>query len=176
MNETSETVVVTCPKCGSPDVTKDAIARWDFETNMWSLASVFDRMTCGSCHYESDVFTDTPLPALTEEQKYYINGEVTEYTKPKVEYVKYSAEWIKALAIERGATQLIHHKCATCYKNVRYSIVNLESNILTFDAECLYGGREHGPRRASSWEDIAEWLAMHSSDEMRDKTLEGLIP
>lgn len=74
--------VVTCPKCGSPDVTADATARWNFETLLWELSTAFDIKQCGSCDYEGKTFWETALSELTDVQRLFINGEVTEYTPP----------------------------------------------------------------------------------------------
>lgn len=71
--------VVTCPKCGSPDVTVDATGRWDVENQEWSLSSTFDRKTCGSCLYESDSFHDTPQDQLNPVQKAFVDGEISDY-------------------------------------------------------------------------------------------------
>ena len=55
---------MTCPKCGSYSMTRDACARWEADADDWSLSSVYDVMTCDDCGaetYEARV-TDVPPP------------------------------------------------------------------------------------------------------------------
>ena len=38
-----------CSMCGGPDVSKDALVRWDEKRQVWDLATVFDYSACGDC-------------------------------------------------------------------------------------------------------------------------------
>lgn len=79
---------VTCPQCGSPDVTVDAVARWDFDQQKWDLSSVFDSRSCGSCGYEGYRFYETSEADLTDSQKAYLNTDAKNYVIPEVEHPK----------------------------------------------------------------------------------------
>ena len=72
---------VVCPVCGSPDVTCDATAKWDFEAQDWSLAGTMDEKTCQTCGYEKHSFEATTEDELTDAQRAFIyDGE--DYSVP----------------------------------------------------------------------------------------------
>lgn len=73
---------VTCPVCGSPDVAIDATAKWDFETQDWTLSGTFDDRTCQTCGYESHSFEATTEADLTDAQRAFI-FDGADYFKPK---------------------------------------------------------------------------------------------
>lgn len=43
-----------CPACGSYNVTADANADWDVETQSWVLLNVFTSMSCSDCDCDSN--------------------------------------------------------------------------------------------------------------------------
>ena len=45
-------VAMVCSTCGSEDVTLDAWAGWNIETQAWELASTFDYSYCHACDCE----------------------------------------------------------------------------------------------------------------------------
>jgi hypothetical protein len=73
---------------------------------------------------------------------------------------KYSAEWFKSQLTDQRF--LPHHDCALCGVWVGY-VVN--GDEVWFRSSC---GCSWAPERPSSFHEIAEWLAMQSSDEIRD--------
>ena len=84
--------------------------------------------------------------------------------------IKYSAEWIKEQAGD--ANWLDHHACGGCFEMVGYQ---LSPDYVVFNSNCgcsRYASQSH----PSSWQDISEWLAMQSSDEIRDKIMQGFQP
>jgi hypothetical protein len=42
-------ITVHCKHCRSEDVTRDAVARWNTETQRWELSHVFDNVDCDDC-------------------------------------------------------------------------------------------------------------------------------
>lgn len=44
---------IFCPKCGSDEITSDAVARWDEEKQAWVLTETFDDKFCSNCDYEA---------------------------------------------------------------------------------------------------------------------------
>lgn len=56
-----------CNNCGSDDITCDATARWDVDTQNWELSGTFDSKTCGNCGYEKDYCDWVDLPPEGEE-------------------------------------------------------------------------------------------------------------
>lgn len=48
----------TCDACGSDNVTRDAVAVWDQDTQAWTLLSTYDCTTCQDCERESDDLID----------------------------------------------------------------------------------------------------------------------
>jgi len=59
-------VKITCSKCGSDDVRRDAWAEWDPEQQKWVLGEIFDEPYCTSCETNYRL-VDTPLEAGTWE-------------------------------------------------------------------------------------------------------------
>lgn len=53
---------MTCNKCGSNDVRKDAWAAWNEETQEWELANVFDAEFCNSCEEECTIVEQEIAP------------------------------------------------------------------------------------------------------------------
>lgn len=58
-----------CKSCGSDDVTCDATARWDEDTQNWELSGLFDSKTCGACGYEKDYCNWEVLPEPEEDSQ-----------------------------------------------------------------------------------------------------------
>jgi hypothetical protein len=44
-----------CKYCGSENVSVDATARWDVETQRWELAGLFDNSDCDDCGGETTI-------------------------------------------------------------------------------------------------------------------------
>ena len=82
---------------------------------------------------------------------------------------KYDAEWVRDQARSKGAIWLDHHRCSLCRVMVGYVIHDDE---VEFHSNC--GCTDWTPRRPSSFQDIANWLAIQSSDEIRDRIMAGL--
>lgn len=80
----------------------------------------------------------------------------------------YSAEAIKQRA--QGKVFLDHHDCSICGGMVGYV---MGGERVVFRSSC---GCSWSPDRESSFQDIADWLAMQSSDEIRDRILQGFKP
>jgi len=38
-----------CDHCGSDDITRDAVARWDVDTGEWVMTDTYDDEFCGAC-------------------------------------------------------------------------------------------------------------------------------
>lgn len=81
---------------------------------------------------------------------------------------KYTAEAVRELA--KGKNWLDHHDCSFCGQMVGYMINDDE---VDFRSAC---GCSWSPDHPSSFQDIANWLAMQSSDEIRDRILRGFKP
>ena len=78
----------------------------------------------------------------------------------------YSAEWVKQQAA--GKHWLDHHDCSLCGCVVGYSF---DGDDVYFNPAC---GCSWGPSERRSFQDIADWLAMQSSDDIRDKIMSRL--
>lgn len=50
-----------CCRCGSDDVTKDALAKWSNEDQRWELAVVLDSGNCDACGAELRYVNDALL-------------------------------------------------------------------------------------------------------------------
>ncbi len=46
--------VPQCPHCGSTEISRDACARWDVDSQTWDLSYVYDCQTCENCGAEGD--------------------------------------------------------------------------------------------------------------------------
>lgn len=77
----------------------------------------------------------------------------------------YSAAGIREWA--KGKTWLDHHDCSICGQMVGYVI---DGERVYFRSACGCAWSQDQP---SSFDDIAQWLAMQPSDEMRDLILQG---
>lgn len=54
-NATSNALVrPVCRHCGSPEIVRDASARWDTTAQDWTLSGVYDCTFCDECNGESD--------------------------------------------------------------------------------------------------------------------------
>ena len=60
-------IKMTCPHCGSDDVTRDCLGRWSVERQNWEVSSELDSMQCEACDREigSDGFDEVPVEANT---------------------------------------------------------------------------------------------------------------
>jgi len=85
---------------------------------------------------------------------------------------KYTAEGISETVKENGYEALLHHDCAICGVWVRYNFT--PDGEVYFDPSCGCSAGE-GPR-LSGFQDIASWLDIQKSDEIRDKILSRLVP
>ncbi len=56
----SKPVRKVCSWCGSENVSHDALARWDTETQQWEISSTLDNSDCDRCGGECDI-TDVGL-------------------------------------------------------------------------------------------------------------------
>jgi len=41
--------ILKCPKCGSEDLVRDALTKWDPVAGEWSLAGLLDDISCNNC-------------------------------------------------------------------------------------------------------------------------------
>ena len=51
---------MVCEDCGSEEVTRDAWAQWNVETQDWELGAVFDYAYCHRCQREAHI-EEVPL-------------------------------------------------------------------------------------------------------------------
>jgi len=79
---------------------------------------------------------------------------------------KYSAAWVAQQAA--GKSWLDHHDCGVCGAMVGY-LINDGRVAFCPGCNCSWS-----PPEPSSFEAIADWLAMQSSDEIRDRIMAGL--
>lgn len=82
---------------------------------------------------------------------------------------KYSAEWVREQA--KGKTRLDHHGCGGCGYMTAYLF---DGDQVYFDPGCYCSSYGPSPFELRSYQDIADWLAMQSSDEGRDRIMAGL--
>lgn len=110
-----------------------------------------------------------PVPSankLTVEQcDRDVAADFLESWEPGPEMTDYSAAAIREWA--KGKTWLNHHDCSICGQMVGYVI---DGELVYFRSACGCSWSQDHP---SSFDDIAQWLAMQSSDEMRDLILQG---
>jgi hypothetical protein len=83
---------------------------------------------------------------------------------------KYSADWVKEQALSRNASWLDSHDCGGCGSMVGYSL-DIDGVFFNPACDCT---TFYSPPEPSSFQDIADWLAMQKTDETRDKIMEGL--
>jgi len=81
---------------------------------------------------------------------------------------KYTAAWVEEQA--EGAIWLNHHTCSLCNSMVGYGI---EKGQVWFKSSC--DCTSWSEPRPSSFNEIANWLNMQSSDEIRDQIMLGLV-
>lgn len=93
-----------CRSCGSDDVTCDATARWDEDTQNWELSGVFDSKTCGQCSYEKD-YCDWVV--LEEEEKPVVNAFSPNLPRPESDrlYLYKGQKYRVNSVLERNLTQ-----------------------------------------------------------------------
>lgn len=48
-------VQMLCEECGSTEVTRDAWAEWDVESQDWALGAVFDYAFCHACEDDTHI-------------------------------------------------------------------------------------------------------------------------
>lgn len=82
---------------------------------------------------------------------------------------KYSAAWVKEQSV--GKTRLEHHDCGGCGYPTAY-IFN--GDAVYFDPGCHCFGSGPAPFEPRSFQAIADWLSMQSSDEVRDRIMARL--
>lgn len=96
------------------------------------------------------------------------------------EFAKYSEPWLRTLVVANGYSKLLHHDCGGCKYWVRYLFlppyeespdprVGPRRDVF-FDPSCNCSSHHDDPR-PSSFQEIADWLKMQSSDEIRDRIL-----
>lgn len=85
---------------------------------------------------------------------------------------KYSAEWVRDQVRSANAYKLDHHECSLCGVMVRYGFnpPGTEPEVY-FRSMC---GCSYSPDRPATWDDVADWLNMQSSDEIRERIWHGL--
>lgn len=52
--QTAKPIEPVCRECGSTELTRDAFAEWDRDTQQWVLSAVYESTTCQACDAESD--------------------------------------------------------------------------------------------------------------------------
>ena len=84
---------------------------------------------------------------------------------------KYTATWIAERVFEKNAHYLENHRCGLCNMPVGFVFTNPGALVwYQSGCECSWS-----PNRPSSYQEVADWLAMQSSDEIRDKIMGGLL-
>lgn len=78
--------------------------------------------------------------------------------------VKFSADWIREQLDPMNTNTLLHHDCSICGVWTKY--VFYPDGTVLYVSSC---GCSWSTPRQSSVEDVAGWLAMQSSDEIREK-------
>jgi len=48
-----EPIEVVCSRCGSSEVTRDAVVRWSIAAQRWEVSGVFDNADCDDCGGET---------------------------------------------------------------------------------------------------------------------------
>ncbi len=81
---------------------------------------------------------------------------------------KYSAEWIREQAQEKGAHWLVSHDCSLCGVDVGWII---DGDYVAYRSGC---GCSWSPDRPSSYAEIARSLEIQRSDEVRDQIMADL--
>lgn len=60
-------IMIHCHKCRGQNVTRDAVARWDAESQRWIMGTVFDNgdcLDCGSASLVERKLDGSPVSAL----------------------------------------------------------------------------------------------------------------
>lgn len=67
------TIILTCPKCGSIDIKRDAIASWSPAKQEWEMSHFLDCMTCDDCGADFDEAAEIDIPEPVSDflNKYY---------------------------------------------------------------------------------------------------------
>jgi len=55
-------IAIICSNCGSADVSRDAWAQWDVESQRWTLRHVFDHAYCHTCDQETSLVEQALRP------------------------------------------------------------------------------------------------------------------
>ena len=92
-------------------------------------------------------------------------AEVEKWAATNPPPVRYSAEWLEELDADR----LDHHPCGLCGFMTFYFL----KPQVAFNSGCNCAW---SPPRPSSFQEIAEWLNMQRSDDIRENILQGLHP
>lgn len=82
---------------------------------------------------------------------------------------KYSAEWVRDQVKAKSARNLPLHQCSLCNEWVGYQFNDAFGPL--YDSSC---GCKSEPPRRKSYQDVADMLAMQSSDEIRDRIMSRL--
>jgi hypothetical protein len=82
-------ILIVCSECGSTDVTRDATASWDFNSQTWELAGVQDQGSCNECGEERSLEEIEPPEAedayaLLRAVRQAADGELTDTEAQKV--------------------------------------------------------------------------------------------
>jgi ribosomal protein S27AE len=66
MTTSDKRIAILCGRCGSTDVSRDALTEWSVELQDWVLRGVLDNATCETCGTESHlveaVLDDVAVP------------------------------------------------------------------------------------------------------------------
>jgi hypothetical protein len=62
MKRTGKRITFVCETCGGKNVTRDAWAAWDEDSQHWALAAIYDYAYCHDCESETRL-TDKTLRA-----------------------------------------------------------------------------------------------------------------
>jgi hypothetical protein len=50
----AEKIILVCPECNSHNITRDACAWWNVDTQEWEMSEpLYDVMNCADCGYET---------------------------------------------------------------------------------------------------------------------------
>jgi hypothetical protein len=77
-------ITYVCSECGSDNVSCDATAEWDVETQAWVLRGTFQNTDCDDCGGETSLI-EKPAPRLIEttgRANYWILPNGTYHAKP----------------------------------------------------------------------------------------------
>jgi hypothetical protein len=162
-NKDSSNLMLASPKLVDDDFNPHGVSQGHWEPLGWVVIGW-------------DCNNDEPVKVVLNEEDVthfmYVEGPYPGKIVVKTldDFEKYSASWIRQLAIDKQATYLKHHECSLCGAPVGYVIYPISDTVL-WNGNCGCGG--WSGLRGESFETIALFLKMQSSDEIRDKILEG---